>query len=303
MKRFTENYWFRSILICLGFALTTCMTVQGQDDAEKPKEEEKKEEPKPEPIFTDKNLEKAVRHQVFAKRHTDEPLYASDVKNVSTVNGKGLGIASLAGLEHCKSLASLELGDNRITDISPIKGLSRIQLLDLSNNEIEDISVVSTLTGLQYLEISQNKVTSLDALKPLENLSSLYASQNSITSIEPVLGLKKLSSLYLDHNDLEDISGIGALNRVGSFGLRGNRIKDLSPLKGARPGSFLFLEDNQITDLSPLIAMCKEDLESEKRFAPYVKIYLRGNPLLSDAAKAQLREMKELKLRVKDMWN
>ena len=61
--------------------------------------------------------------------------------------------------------------------------------------------------------------------------------------------------------------------------------------------------NNQITDLAPLIAMLKEDLEGEKRFAPYLQIYLRGNPLRSDEAKAQLREMKELKLRVKDMWN
>ena len=280
------------------FFIPTAAVAQDENKAAEDAPAEK-EEPKEEPIFADKNLEKAVRQQVFDKRHTDEPIYAKDVAQVSTVNATGLGVESLSGLEHCKALASLELADNRIKDISPIKGLKRIQLLDLSNNEIEDISVVSTLAGLQYLEISDNKVKTLEPLKGLERLSSLYASQNAISDISPVLGLKKLSSLYLDHNEIEDITGIGKLDRVLSIGLKGNRIKDLAPLQGARPGSFLFLEDNQITDLGPLIAMCKKDLEGEKRFAPYVQIYLRGNPLRSDAAKAQLREMKEMKLRVK----
>ena len=298
-----KSHWFSALLTALSISAVLYPALPAYAQEGEKKEEEKKEEPKEQPIFADKNLEAAVRLQVFAKRQSDEPIYASDVKTVSTIKGQGLGIVSLAGLEHCKALASLELADNRISDISPIKGLTRIQLLDLSNNEIEDISAVATLEGLQYLELSDNKVKSLDAVKSLERLSSLYVSQNSVSDISPVLQLKKLSSLYLDHTDIEDITGIGALDRVGSFGLRGNRIKDLTPLQGARPGSFLFLEDNQITDLAPLIAMCKQDLEGEKRFAPYLQIYLRGNPLRSEAAKAQLREMKELKLRVKDMWN
>ena len=291
-----------SALLAIAFLFASSLgQTWAQDDAKK--EETKEEKPKPQSIFPDKALEQAVRQQVFEKRHNDEPIVADDVKQISTVNGTGLGITDLTGLEHCKALASLELGNNRIKDISPIKDLTRIQLLDLSNNEIEDISPVSGIGAIQYLEISKNKIKSLEPVSKLERLSSLYASHNKISDISPVLKLPKLSSLYLDNNDIESIEGIGALNRVTSFGLRGNRIKDIAPLKGTRPSSFLFLEDNQVTDLSPLIALLKADLEGDKRFAPYVQIYLRGNPLRSDKAKEQLREMKKLKLRVKDIWN
>jgi len=276
--------------------------IRAQDDEGEKKEEKEAEAPKEEPIFPDKNLETAVRQQVFAKRQNEEPIVASDVKNISTINGKGLGIKSLAGIEHCRALASLELADNLIKDISPIKDLKNIQLLDLANNDVDDISPVSGIIAIQYLEISHNNVTSIEPVKSLERLASLYASDNQITDISPVLELKKLSSLYLDNNQIASLEGIGKLDRVTSFGLRGNRITDLGPLKGARPMSFLFLENNQITDLAPLIEMFKADLEGEKRFAPFCQIYLRGNPLRSDSAKAQLREMKELNLRVKDMW-
>ena len=47
---------------------------------------------------------------------------------------------------------------------------------------------------------------------------------------------------------------------------------------------FLFLGNNKVADLSVLVAMAKKDSEGEKRFAPFWRIYLAGNPL-SDAAK------------------
>jgi hypothetical protein len=74
-------------------------------------------------IFADKRLEAAVRQQVFAKRGTQEPLTAADVGTVSTVSAPFAGITNLTGLEHCRSLAMLELPGNRIVDLRPLSGL------------------------------------------------------------------------------------------------------------------------------------------------------------------------------------
>src|SRR5215207_7576367 len=65
-------------------------------------------------IFPDKNLEKAVRKLVFEKRDNDKPITEADVANLSTVEGKGLQIKDLTGLEKCRSLASLDLAKNAI---------------------------------------------------------------------------------------------------------------------------------------------------------------------------------------------
>ncbi len=61
-------------------------------------------------IFPDKGLESAVRQEVFAKRYNQEPITKEDVKNISQVHGKGLGIKSLAGLEHWRGSGRLQRG-------------------------------------------------------------------------------------------------------------------------------------------------------------------------------------------------
>ncbi|MDB6120607.1 MAG: inlA, partial [Verrucomicrobiaceae bacterium] len=92
--------------------------------------------PKPVSIFKDKNLEAAVRKQVFTKRDNAEPIVAADVETVAVVEGRGMGIKDLSGLEKCTQLASLTLPKNQITDISALKGLERLQFVDLSDNQV-----------------------------------------------------------------------------------------------------------------------------------------------------------------------
>src|SRR5262245_2843623 len=78
-------------------------------------------------IFADKALETVVRQYVFAKKNNQEPLTADDVKNISTISGKKQKIANLAGLEHCKALQLIDLEENEIADLAPIKELKMLQ--------------------------------------------------------------------------------------------------------------------------------------------------------------------------------
>ena len=115
--------------------------------------------------------------------------------------------------------------------------------------------------------------------------------------------MPKIGSIYLNNNQIAKIDGLGGIGREGriwSIGLSGNQIKDISPMKGLKPQSFIFLQDNQIADLAPLVEMMKADLAGEKRFAPYVQVYLKGNPL-SDAGKKQVEELKKMKVRLRDL--
>src|SRR5256714_8809588 len=56
-------------------------------------------------VFKDKSLEKAVRKFVFAKRDNDKPVLEADVVNLSTIQGVGMEITDLSGLEKCVNLA------------------------------------------------------------------------------------------------------------------------------------------------------------------------------------------------------
>src|SRR5438552_10021823 len=71
--------------------------------------------------FADPNLEAAVRKFVIEKRDTDRPLTETDLVNLSTIQGVGLGITNLAGLEKCQNLASLDLSKNKISNLGDRK--------------------------------------------------------------------------------------------------------------------------------------------------------------------------------------
>ena len=41
----------------------------------------------------------------------------------------------------------------------------------------------------------------------------------------------------------------------------------------------LLISNNKIADLGPLVDMCKKDAQGDRRFAPYLEVYLGGNPI------------------------
>jgi Leucine-rich repeat (LRR) protein len=248
-------------------------------------------------IFPDKNLEKAVRKFVFEKRDNDKPITESDVANLSTIEGKGMGIKDLTGLEKCRSLASLDLAKNTITNLEPIKELTSIQYLNLAENQISDVAPLSKIVALQYIELSNNKVSDLKPLAGLTNMASLYLSNNQITDISPITNFPRLSSLYLDKNKLSSIKGVENLKWLSSLSLNENQITDITPIAELKGLYYLFLERNKIRDITPLFNSAKKDSEGEQRFSPYINIFIGGNPL-SSTAKRQLSQMKDFGCRI-----
>jgi internalin A len=63
-----------------------------------------------------------------------------------------------------KKLWSLYLDNNKITDLAPIAGLTKIDSLDLSNNEITDIAPLAGFNQLKYLFLANNKIADLALL-------------------------------------------------------------------------------------------------------------------------------------------
>ncbi len=234
------------------------------------------------PVFPDKNLEEAVRAVLHEPK---AELNDSNLGNVHVLEASGKNITNLKGLERCKNLALLKLSKNQIVELAPLKELTNLQSLDLSGNKIADITALKDLTKLQYLELSNNQIAKADAVNGLVNLSALYLTGNKITDIGPLGKLSKLSSLYLGHNQIKDITVLSKVTKLSSLELNDNQIADLSPLTKQTELSILLLDRNKITDLTPLVNAAKADADGQKRFAPYLRLYLSGNPL-SDAAKS-----------------
>jgi internalin A len=245
-------------------------------------------------IFPDKNLAAVVRQYVFEKRNNDEPIVEEDVVNISTITGKRRGIKDLTGLEKCRSLASLDLEDNKIENIESLAKLTNIQSLDLAKNTIEDIKPIAGLTKLQYVKLDDNRISDISPLAALENARSVYLANNRIKDLKPLRKLTKAWSLYLNGNKIEDISVLAHLKNVDTLDLRDNQVKDIAVLKSLNRWKFLFLENNKITDLTPLVEMGKKDRADSPNFSLFWQIYLTGNPLSAESRETQLEELKKV---------
>lgn len=250
-------------------------------------------------IIPDKGLEAAVRAQIFEKRDKTDELTEDDLKKVFFLDGKKKGIKDLTGLEKCPNLAEINLAGNEIEKVDALKDLKTLQSLDLSKNKIVDIAPLGNVKALQFLELSDNQITTVDAIGELTKLQALYIAGNKITNPAPIGKLTKLSSLDLARNQIADVKEIApVIARLNLLKLSENQIADLTPFAAAAPRMMLLLEKNKITDLAPLVESCKKDSEGDKRFAPFLRLYLIDNPL-SDAAKgAQIEALKGFGVKV-----
>jgi internalin A len=248
--------------------------------------------------FPDKNLETAVRATLFDKRDPNTELTDDDLRKVFILEAKGKQIRDLTGLEKCTNLALINLAQNEVADINPIKNLANLQSLDLSQNKLVDVAPLAGLKALQYVELSNNQITALPSLEALNKLSALYMADNKVADLAPLAKLTKLSSLDLAKNQVSNLAPLAEVKDLSLLKLSDNQIEDISAIGNFKRLSMLFLERNKIKDLSPLVASAKADAEGEKRFAPYLRLYLADNPL-SDAAKTeQINALKGFGVRV-----
>jgi internalin A len=63
----------------------------------------------------------------------------------------------------------LSLNNNKITDLTPLSGLTNLTKLLLANNKITNLKPLSGLTNLTMLSLANNKITDL---KPLSGLTT-----------------------------------------------------------------------------------------------------------------------------------
>jgi hypothetical protein len=189
--------------------------------------------------------------------------YVSDLrllKNLSIYGNESLtDLSPLIGLT---SLTNLDLsGCISITDLSPLKNHTSISILNLSFCEsLTDLSPLKNHTSISILNLSFcESLTDLSALTGLTSLRGLNLEQcgNSI-DLTPLSSLNELIELNLSYNiNLTDLSPLNELSKLSFLYFIGCQgLADLAPLKNHTSITILNLSYCEIlTDLSPLIGL------------------------------------------------
>lgn len=137
-------------------------------------------------------------------------------------------ISPLAGLVNLKELS---LGMNNIENIQPLGNLINLdKQLDLIENKISDISSLSKLTKLETIYLNQNQVSDITVIGKMTGLKKLFIEDNKVTDISPLVALKNLRFAVLKKNEVVDINPVIQMPSLASIDLSDNRITDLAPL-------------------------------------------------------------------------
>ncbi len=232
--------------------------------------------------FRDAQLEAAIRDAL------DKPvksLFQSDLNKITSLDASGRGIEFLDGIENLDNLVFIDLSDNLIKDVTPLKtvhdlselNLSRngitnldelgfgslvglpIKKLYLGENQIEDLTPLYDLASLEVLDLRSNLITNVSPLENLISLTELNLRDNDITAIEPLSVLHELEYLNIHSNSnvssarpLESLTGLKTLIMENvPLG------EDVRILSNMRHLTRLNIANSNVSDISPLRQLTK----------------------------------------------
>ena len=177
----------------------------------------------------------------------------SDLKSLTSLTDLDLednSIGSIEGLSPLTGLQRLNLNANhRLTDVTPLAGLTQLTHLSLSRNRIVDVTPLAGLTQLQTLTLDRNRIADFDPIASLTatvtkeaqkadpvvkipdaNLRSavLTALGRSSTDEDPISSseMATLTTLTAQNAGISDLTGLQRAVNLKTLDLSGNALDD-----------------------------------------------------------------------------
>lgn len=148
----------------------------------------------------DANLAAAIKKQLNVTTITTEAL--QKLVNLSIEES----VSSLEGLQHATNLQLLSIyGGGTISDISPLKNLSKLTMVNLQNQNISDIAALANKPNLASLFLSNNKISNISVLSTMTKLTTLQLTGNAISDISVLLKLPVLKSASVYDQKLSEV--------------------------------------------------------------------------------------------------
>ena len=143
----------------------------------------------------------------------DAPITQQDMLRLTNLAAYARDISNLSGLEAASNLDYLALGQNPISDLSPLAGLP-LRGLVLPDCMVTDISPLSNLTHIEELNLRGNPISDISPLGAITTLHSLDLSHCQIIDISPLSNLLRIEVLQLNHNQIVDVGALAHLTSL-----------------------------------------------------------------------------------------
>lgn len=156
-----------------------------------------------------------------------EIIYELDDLEILELSDSHVQDDEITGVSKLNELKVLNLEDNDISNLAPLKGLSGLKVLDLRANKLKTIIPLGRLKKLEILDLAHNNIASLSSISKLVNLKHLDLAGNEVTDITTLVaneGLGQGDFLYLQNNLLDLSVGSEDLENIETLKSRGVKV-------------------------------------------------------------------------------
>ena len=154
-------------------------------------------------------------------------------KNYKTLNLSNQKLTDLSSLKGMTQLRELNIQNNKITltdeDKQIIKGMNQLKYLYMQNNEIEDISFLNECKSVKALGIAGNNKIDLKQIEDIiSNMSPIRISQEQLDTLKNC-DASKITKLALDYSSITSIPDLSRYTKLTTISLNtSNGISDFS---------------------------------------------------------------------------
>lgn len=158
-------------------------------------------------------------------------------------------ISDLSPLSMSKTIRTLNVSCNSLTDITPLQDL-KLESLNLSaNTRISNPSYIGDIATLTHLDLRGVPINDGMFIERLESLTNLNMSETGIKSIEFTRRLLHLNKFRCDENRIRDVSPLKDHPTLKILDISGNGATHVCRIPMLKR---VYMSDNSISDLSPL---------------------------------------------------
>ena len=209
--------------------------------------------------WTDRVLERGIRDAI--DKHNGKVMY-SDVKDLNLLHleadpfRESTKISDISNLRSMPKLEHLYLEYNNISDISVLSELTNLRDLWICENKITDITPLLEIPNLQILNIGGNPIDDYSPLREITTLRKLCWEKSNLRDcsyiVDMVRDMPDLKSLVIGLNYLTNKSALTELSNLEELWISESNTTDISFLSGLPNLKILNLAKNNISDISVL---------------------------------------------------
>lgn len=191
--------------------------------------------------FHHKPLEAEIRRKLDKPEGVITKAELAKVKSVNLAKGEPVDYLDPCIFPYLTGVKDLFLGPGKLSDLTPLRKLTRLESLRATANLVSDISVLADLKLLDRLDLANTAVSDVSPLAKLENLTELQLDGSRVSDISPLANLPKLERLTLNRTAVKDVRPLKSVTTLKSLNVSGSAVTDAEVL--ARRG--LEIIDNE----------------------------------------------------------